>query len=116
MPTDPTVTLERYTATWPPEDPDANFKQQVAEYSQLDPLTTLNGMSQALGIPVGAIARAVLARWAADGSSGMLELGPSMVDRLCEPIAAAEADGSDEARLKAYDQVRQMLAWLQAGA
>jgi len=115
MSTDPTVTLERYTDTWRDDDPDANFKAQVAEYSHLDPLQTLTGMSAALGIPVGAIARAVLARWAAAGSSGLLELGPSMVERLWEPISVAEQAGDDAARLAAYEQLRQMLAWLRTG-
>ena len=116
MSTDPTVTLERYTDTWPDDDPDANFKAHVAEYSQVDPLETLSGMAAALGIPVGAIARAVLGHWAAAGSSAMLELGPSMVERLWEPVAHAEAAGDDAARLAAYGQLREMLAWLRAGA
>ncbi len=116
MSTDSTITLERYTGTWADGDPDANFKAHVAEYSQLDPLQTLTGMAAALGIPAGAIARAVLGHWAAAGSSAMLELGPSMVARLWEPIATAEAAGDDAARLAAYDQVRQMVAWLRAGA
>jgi hypothetical protein len=36
-----------------------------------------------------------------------------MTRRLHEPFAAAEAAGSDEARLAAYEQVRQMVEWLQ---
>ena len=116
MDADPTISLVRYTDSWGEDDPDANFKAEVAEYSQLDPLTTLHGMSAALGIPVGAIARAVLARWAAAGSSGLLELGPSTVERLWEPIAAAEAEDDDQARLAAYAQVRQMVSWLRSGA
>jgi hypothetical protein len=113
---DQAVTLERYAGPWAPDDPDANFKALVAEYSQLDPLETLTGMSAALGIPAGAIARAVLARWAADGSAALLELGPSMVERLYEPIAAAEQADDDGARLRAYEQLRQMLSWLRSGA
>lgn len=114
MSTAPTITLEPYTEPFAPDDPDANFKAQVAEYSQLDPLHTLEGMSAALGIPPGAVARAVLARWASEGSSALMELGPRMVDRLWEPIAAAEREDDDAARLRAYDQLRQMVSWLRA--
>lgn len=114
MSADPTITLERYTEAFAADDPDANFKAQVAEYSQLDPMETLEGMAAALGIAPGAVARAVLARWAAEGSSALLELGPRMVDRLWEPIAAAEAQDDDAARLRAYDQLRQMVSWLRA--
>lgn len=106
--------LEPWSGPIAPDDPDANFKQQVAELSALDPLPTLEGMSRALGIPPGAIARYVLARWASEGSAGLLELGPSMVQRLWEPIAAAEAAGDDAARLAAYERLRGMLSWLRA--
>lgn len=113
---DPTITLTRYTDEWLPDDPHANFKALVAEYSQLDPTETLTGMSNALSIPPGAIARAVLARWAADGSSALLELGPSIVDRLHDPIARAEAADDDHQRLAAYHQLRQIIDWLRSGA
>ena len=75
-------------------------------------MVTLRGMSAALDIPVGAIARYVLARWATGGSGGLLELGPEIVPRLWEPIAVAEAADSDELRLAAYHQLRQMISWL----
>jgi hypothetical protein len=65
-----------------------------------------------MGIPVGAIVRYVLARYATGGSAGLLELGPSMVHRLWEPIAAAERTDTTAARLAAYDQLRQMISWL----
>lgn len=106
--------LERWSGPIAPDDPDAAFKEQVAELSTLDPIPTLEGMSRALGIPPGAIARYVLARWASEGSAGLLELGPSMVQRLWEPIAAAEAVSDDAARLAAYEKLRGMLSWLRA--
>lgn len=108
----PTLVLETWSPPIEPGDPDANFKEQVAELSQLDPTTTLAGMERTLGVPAGAIARAVLARWASEGSAALLELGPAMVERLWEPIAAAEAADDDAARLRAYDQLRQMIGWL----
>jgi hypothetical protein len=109
---EPVVTLERWRGTWTEDDPDANFKAEVAMYGRLDPMVTIRGMSRNLGIPVGAIARYVLARWATSGSAGLLEVGPDMVRRLWDPIARAEESDDDDQRLAAYHQVRQMLSWL----
>lgn len=108
----PMVVLTPWTGPWAEDDPDANFKADVAVYAHADPLETLRGMSANVGIPVGALARYVLARWATEGTGGLLELGPRMVERLWAAVEAAEADGSDEARLAAYDTLRQMLSWL----
>ena len=104
--------LERYTGTWNDDDPDANFKAQVAEYTRNDPLPTLTTLSANTGIPVGALARYILVRWAGEGSEALLALGPTLVDRLWQVVEAAENDGSDAARLRAYDQLRQMISWL----
>ena len=113
MPEDvPTLQLLPWDGPWPSDDPDANFKAEVADYCRLDPLITLQGMSTNLGIPIGALARYVLARWATAGSGGLLELGPTMVRRLWEPVARAEQDGTDEARLAAYAELRGLLSWL----
>lgn len=101
-----------WSGPWPADDPDANFKAEVADYCRLDPLVTLRGMSENLGIPVGALARYVLARWATAGSGGLLELGPTMVYRLWEPVARAEESETDEARLAAYTELRGLLSWL----
>ena len=109
---EPVVRLERWQGPWPPDDPDANFKADVALYSLLDPLSTITNLSRALDVPVGAVCRYVLAKWATGGSGGLLEIGPTMVGRLWEACAAAEAAGTDAARLAAYDQLRQMLDWL----
>jgi hypothetical protein len=54
----------------------------------------------------------VLARWASEGASGLLELGPTMSRRLHAVCADAEAVDSTEARLAAYEQLRQMISWL----
>ena len=108
----PTVQLLRWNGPWSDHDPDANFKAEVADYCRLDPLLTLQGMSDDLDIPIGALARYVLARWATAGSGGLLELGPNMVHRLWEPVARAEAAGTDDARLAAYAELRALLSWL----
>lgn len=106
------VELTPWTGPWPDDDPDANFKADVALYSHVDPMSTIDNMADALGVPAGAIVRYVLAKWASGGSGGLLELGPSMVHRLWAPVERAEAVGTDAARLEAYEQLHQMLAWL----
>jgi len=104
--------LERYTGTWADDDPDANFKREVAEYTRNDPLPMLEQFSENLGIPIGALVRYVLVRWTSEGSEALLQMGPRMVRRLNEVCERAEAEGTDAARLAAYDQLRQMLAWV----
>jgi Family of unknown function (DUF6027) len=94
------------------DDPDANFKADVALYSHVDPMTTIGRLAEAMNVPEGAIVHYVLAKWASAGSAGLLELGPTMVERLWAPIEQAEAEGSEAARLAAYDQLRQMISWL----
>lgn len=109
----PIIALQRWTnATWPASDIHANFKAEVRDYCMLDPLVTLRGMAKNLNIPIGVLARYVLARWATGGSGGLLELGPVMVYRMWEPIEAAERADLDDARLKAYDQLKKMISWL----
>jgi len=106
------VELTPWVGPWADDDPDANFKADVALYAHLDPMVTIENLATAIGIPSGAIVRYVLARWASAGSGGLLELGPSMVHRLWQPIETAELVATDEARLEAYEQLRQMLTWL----
>ena len=108
----PTVRLEPWAGPWEEGDTDANFKAEIALYSKLDPLSTISNLAVAIGVPVGAVCRYVLARWATEGSGGLLELGPRMVHRLWEPCERAEEAATDEARLLAYDQLRQMISWL----
>ena len=104
--------MSPWVGPWSDDDPDANFKADVALYAHVDPLETIANLARALNIPEGAIVHYVLAKWASAGSGGLLELGPSMVHRLWEPIEAAEAAGTDAARGRAYEQLRQMLSWI----
>ena len=106
------VELSQWVGPWSEDDPDANFKGDVALYAHIDPMTTITNLARAMDIPEGAIVRYVLAKWATAGSGGLLELGPTMIHRLWQPVEEAEAAGTDVARLAAYDQVRQMLSWL----
>jgi hypothetical protein len=109
---EPVLTLARWDGPWPADDPDANFKADVALYSKLDPLVTLQGLARNLDIPVGALARYVLAKWATSGSGALLELGPTAVGQLSAFIDTAESAATDEARLAAYDAIRQYVSWL----
>jgi hypothetical protein len=109
---EPTVRLERWSGPWPDDDPDANFKADIAAFSLLDPLETLRGLGENLDIPIGALARAILARWATEGSSALLELGPSMVERLWTATEEAEGAATDAERLEAYRRLRGMVSWL----
>lgn len=110
---DPAVRLERWTGPWPDDDPDANFKADVALYSNVDPLTTIENLGRAIDVPAGALARYVLAKWATAGSGGLLELGPTMTRRLGAVCDRAEAADTDAARLAAYHELRALLGWLQ---
>ena len=110
---DPHIRLERWGGPWPDDDPDANFKADVAAYSLLDPLTTLTNLSRNIDVPVGALARYVLAKWVTGGSEALLELGPSTVRRMATLCQRAEADGTDAARLAAYEQLRAIVSWLE---
>ena len=110
--TAPLVDLSPWTGPWPDDDKDANLKADVALYAKVDPMRTVRGLAAATAIPEGAIVRWVLARWASEGSGGLLELGPTVTRRLHGVCTAAEAADSDEARLAAYHQLRQMISWL----
>ncbi len=110
-----TIELVSWDGPWADDDPDANFKAEVAAYSKADPLATLDNVSRNLGIPVGALARYVLARWASGGAEGLLELGPSTVDRMRAAVEEAESVGTDRARLGAYDVLKGMVGWLAVG-
>lgn len=112
---EPVIRLVRSIPPWPEDDPDANFRADVAAYGRTDPLSTIRRLCANLDLPVGAVVRYVLAKWATGGSEAMLELGPSTVERMREAIERAEASGTDEARLAAYDQLRTMLEWLGHG-
>jgi len=107
-----TVHLSGWSGPWPADDPDANFKADVALYALVGPLTTIRNLGDAIDVPVGALCHYVLAKWATAGSGGLLELGPTMTRRLAAVCDEADAVDTDEARLAAYAQLRDMLTWL----
>jgi len=112
MDDDRTIELEPWLGPWAPDDPDANFKADVALYAHVDPLETVRNLSRALDVPVGALCHYVLAKWATQGSGGLLELGPTMTRRLGRICDDAERAGTDEARLDAFRQLSGVLSWL----
>lgn len=112
MAADRQVTLETYSVAFSEGDKDANFKHDVATYSRLDPMPALDRMSRNLDIPVGALVRYVLARWTTSGSDALLEVGPLVVRQMGMLIGQAEDEGTEEARLKAYEGLRQIVSWL----
>ena len=112
MAEDRTIDLEGWRGPWPDDDPDANFKSDVALYSSVDPLTTIRALARAIDVPVGALCHYVLAKWATQGSGGLLELGPTMTRRLGRICDDAELVGTDEARLEAFRQLQGLISWL----
>ena len=106
------VNLQHYQDQWLPDDPHANFKADVACYTAADPLPTMENLSRLTGIPVGCLVRYVLVKYAASGADALLAMDPIVFRQMREHVAGAEAEGSDEARLKAYAALRGMIAWL----
>jgi hypothetical protein len=116
QPNDPDVLiLERWTGPVAAGDPHANFKREVAAGALVDPLPTLRNLASFVGLSVGAVCRHALVKWTSAGSDALLEVGPDWVRRLGEPVARAEAVGTDGARLAAYEDLRGLLGWLAAG-
>ena len=108
----PEVRVEPWDGSWENDDPDANFKADIVLYNQSDPLATLTQLGSNIGVPVGGLVHYVLARWASAGSAALLEVGPSMINRMWEQVEAAEVADTDAARLAAYAALKQMLSWL----
>ena len=112
---EPTVRLRRWSGGWDEGDEFADLKADVAAYTHADPLTTLRTLSEASGIPVGAMVRYVLARWASGGAEALLEIGTSGLAQLRRVVEDAEAAGTESARRAAYDTLRAQVAWLAHG-
>ena len=107
--------LYPYTESWEEHDPHANFKADVAHYTVVDPMPTIEGLSRATGIPIPCLIRYILVKYAASNADALLAIGPLVLRQMEQQVASAEADGSDPARLKAYEALRQIVSWLRAG-
>jgi len=108
--------LYPYRDSWDENDPHANFKAEVAQYSQVDPLPTLENLSQATSIPVPSLVRYILVKYAVSGAEALLALTPIVLQQMEQQFEKAEAAGTDAARLAAYEALRQMVGWLKLGA
>jgi hypothetical protein len=104
--------LKPYRDTWSPEDRHANFKADVACYTVADPLPTLENLSEGTGIPLGCLIRYVLVKYAASGSDALLAMEPIVFRQMREHFRTAEEAGTGEAKLRAYEALKDMVAWL----
>jgi chorismate synthase len=93
------IELEIYDDEIRPDDKDANFKQEMVLYSHVDPLKTLSGLSTAIGVPEGAIARYVLAKWASEGAAGILEVGQSFTTDGVK-ISVVQSGDNDQVKIE----------------
>ena len=107
--------LRPYRDSWPADDPHANFKAEVAGYSSADPMPTLENLSRGTGIPVECLIRYVLVKYAASGADALLAMRPVVLRQMEDHVSTAERDGSDEARLRAYEALKAMIGWLALG-
>ena len=104
-----------YRDSWRADDPHANFKAEVAGYTSADPLPTLQNLSSGTGIPLDCLIRYVLVKYAASGSDALLAMRPVVLRQMEDHVTAAEQDGTDAARLRAYAALKSMIAWLALG-
>jgi len=93
-------------------DPHANFRAEVECYAAADPRPTLENLSALTGVPVERLTQYVLVKYAASASDALLAMEPIVFRQMREHVAKAEAEGTDAARLHAYEALRQMVAWL----
>lgn len=107
--------LYPYRDRWEENDPHANFKAEVAQYSELDPLPTLENLSRATGIPVPSLVRYILVKYAVSGTEALLAMTPIVLRQMEQHVEKAETAGTDAARLAAYESLRQMIGWLSLG-
>jgi hypothetical protein len=108
--------LKPFRDSWSEDDPHANFKAEVACYTAADPLPTLENLSKNTGIPVGSLVRYVLVKYAASGSEAVLAMDPIVFRQMRDLVHNAEEHGSDEARLKAYAALKDIVRWLNASS
>ena len=107
-----TIKLEEFIWDQDESDKDANFKKEVALYTMNDPMPTIDRISHNLDVPVGAVVKYILTKWAASGSESLLEAGPDMVEKMSAIFEDAEKSGTLDSRLQAYSSVKDIVSWL----
>lgn len=75
-------------------------------------MPAIENLSKGTGIPVDCLVRYVLVKYAASGSEAVMAMEPIVFRQMREHVERAEGDGSDSAKLKAYEALKQMIAWL----
>ena len=78
-------------------------------------MPTLENLSRGTGIPVECLIRYVLVKYAASGADALLAMRPVVLRQMEDHVSTAERDGSDEARLRAYEALKAMIGWLALG-
>ena len=112
---EPLVRLVRWQPEIAPDDPDAGYKHAVAGSALVDPVTTLRQAAASLGVPVGALARHVLAEWASSGAAALLQAGPDVVEELARAADAVDEAPQGLARDEAWSTLRGRIRWLAHG-
>ena len=107
--------LRAYRDAWPADDRNANLKADVTAYTSHDPLPTLRNLSHGTGIPVECLIRYVLVKYGASGSDALLAMRPIVLRQMEDHVAKAELEDTDAARLRAYEALKSMIAWLALG-
>ncbi len=75
-------------------------------------MPALQNLSALTGVPVGTLIRYVLVKYAASAADALLSLDPIVFRQMREHVEKAEAAATDEARLRAYESLKGMIAWL----
>ena len=109
--TDRKIVLSRFTGPIP-DGVKGRFHQIVADYTLLDPIPTLERLSQSQGIPVGALAKFILVHYCNSGSETLLEIGPNVVRNMLAIVEEASNDGSEGAKIVAFEKLQGMVRWL----
>ena len=105
-----------YRDAWAAGDRHANFKAEVAAYTLEDPFSTLENLAADTGIPVGALVRYVLVRWAASGAEALLAMGLVTLAQMEAIVDRAEAEGTPEARAAGFERLAAIVRWLRTGS
>ena len=112
--TEISIELIRWTGPWSDDDPDAQLQGGCGAVhdarSARDAASTQRGNRD----PCRSARSLRAGGWASAGSESLLNAGPSIIERMWATFSEAEQTDTSEARLAAYEVVRQMVAWLRA--
>jgi hypothetical protein len=62
------------------------------------------------------IPRYILVKWTASNSEALMAMGPIVLTQMQQKVEEAEAANTDDARLRAYQALLQIVSWLAMGA